>query len=360
MENRSHLLRALKVLFPNKSSYRIKQSDIPLILYSFECYRRGIKEVRLTTKNVLFKRYFRTGKRNVIQISKNQRFAWKKIMPLVYMAGYLKKKYELRSSVDLFLLSLLLDIRPTLLLVGLSKFQKNKRLSKLSAEGIAGEWIKNYQDAELFLKKENLRETIMALKLKRGTEWRKLFLKIDGALKELPDSELIAGLTHYFVNKSGAPKKRYKLEEEDIFYFDTLYQLLELGNIRSPINLKRVSITDELSREVISITGYILKRALEKGIKPTALFFYYVIPGNMPHSVKAFFNRIENPFSKRKVMWQFLYIRNKTPTHNIDADSYLPTSVRDYLDERINLAGNWISEKLKKIDMKTFEMDNNR
>ena len=59
-------------------------------------------------------------------------------------------------------------------------------------------------------------------------------------------------------------------------------------------------------------------------------------------------------------MWQFLYIRNKTPTHNIDADSYLPTSVRDYLDERISIAGNWISEKLKKIDMKTFEMDNNR
>jgi len=91
MENRSHLLKSLKVLFPDKSSYRIKQGEIPLILYSYECYRRGIKEVKLTTWKVLLRRYFRTGKRNVIHIDENKRFAWKKIMPLTYMAGYLKK-----------------------------------------------------------------------------------------------------------------------------------------------------------------------------------------------------------------------------------------------------------------------------
>jgi len=259
----------------------------------------------------------------------------------------------------MFLLSLLLDIKPTLLLIASLKFQKNKRLSKLSAKEISEEWIKNYQDAELFLKKENLQDTINILKIKSGNEWRKLFLKLDRNLKKLPDSELIAGLTYYFVTKNGKEEKNYKLKEEDIFLFDTLYQLLELGNIKNPINLKRIFIPNKFSKEAISVTDYLMKGALKNKIQPSALFFYYSIPTKMPNNVKGFFNRIEENFSKRKTIWKLLYIRNHISTYNRNIDSQLPTLIKNYLDERIRVATFLISEKLKKIDMKVFEIDNN-
>ena len=355
MENRSHLLRALKVLFPNKSSYRIKQSDIPLILYSFECYRRGIKEVRLTTWKILLTRYFKPGRKNVLQLN-NKVIAWNSIVPLTYMTGYLKKKYQIKNNVDLFLLALALDIEPTLFLIAYKKFRGNNRLQKLSAKEIAEEWKTVYRDAKLFLTSEKLEKTVEVIKEKKGEDWKRLFIKMNKNLAKISNSELAAGLTYHFYTKEKKQKGLYRLSEDEIFKFDTFFQMIAKGFFY-PINLKQVKYPTptEITEETYQVTAFIMKNSQDIGLELTNLVLYYTIVNNLPPEIKKFFDRIddEKDFDKRRNIWKFIYAKEKLKGTNLkNHSSKLPTEIVSFLSKRIEKVYSAI-KNLKKITIET-------
>jgi hypothetical protein len=342
MEDRSHLLKSLKVLFPDKSSYRIKQGEIPLILYSFECYRRKITEVKLTAKYFLSNKYLKAGKKQVIRVNGKKTFIQKKPASLVYTAGYIKKKFDVRSYVDILLIGLALNMEnPTRLVIASQRFQHNKRLSRLTAEEIKREWIRNYQDAEITLGMLT-EDRIEAIKQKKGKEWQKVFSDIEITLQRVNSLEIIAGLTFYFMKKNKTTKeKTHTVDEENTFLFDTLFQFLKFGGITSPINLKRVSIPKDFFPETISVVNYLVRKAQEEEIEPSSLLFYYALSNPTPE-VENFFRRIEKPFEKRKIMWQLIYIRNNR--QRFGKQMNLPEPIRKYLDNRILLTKRHILE----------------
>ena len=266
MATRGYLLKALKVLFPNKSSFRVRQSDIPLVLYSYECYRRKITEVELSSDFFLSDKYLRSGKR-LTSIHR-------KPPSLVYMAGYLRKKFNIRSSTDILLMALACGMKnPSRLVVASLRFQHNKRLSKLSAKEIRKEWTKVYQEAEVMLTAFT-EEKIRAVKEKRGNEWRKVFAEIEANLGKVSLTEIAAGLTLYFwKKKKDRIEETYTVDAEKVFLFDTLFQLLKFGNIQNPIDLKRVSIDETLPAEAVSLVSYLVRRAEKEGITASSSSF---------------------------------------------------------------------------------------
>jgi hypothetical protein len=348
MENRRHLTKSLKVLFPDKSSYRVKQNDIPLILYSYECYRRKITEVELSTEYFLSDKYLKSGKKRIIKKGGRLTFIYKKPPSLVYMAGYLKKKFNVRSYTDMLLIALACGMEnPSRLLVASQRFQHNRRLSKLSAEKIRKEWIKIYQEAEVMLGAFT-EEKIRAVKKKKGSEWQKVFSEIETNLRKVDDLEIAAGLTLYFRKKERNTRieRTHTIDAEKIFQFDTLFWLLKSGNILSPVDLKRISIEENFSPEAVTTVNYLVKKANEEGIEPSALLFYYALSG-MPPEVKRFLERIKKFQDKRELIWQLIYIRNNREKFNKQIN--LPEQVKEYLNQRILVTKSHIlkGKKLK-------------
>jgi len=352
MENRSHLLKSLKVLFPDKSSYRIKQGEIPLILYSFECYRRKIIEVELSAEYFLSDKYLKSGKKRIVKKGKRLNFVYKKPPSLVYLAGYLKKRFNVRSYIDMLLIALACGMKnPSRLLIASQRFQHNRRLSKLSAEKIREEWTKIYQEAEVMLG-AFAEDKIRAIKDKKGSEWRKVFSEIETNLKKVDDLEIAAGFTLYFRRKEKKSKieRIYTIKAEDVFLFDILFQLLKAGNILTPLDLKRISIEENFSPEAVATVNYLVNKANEEGIEPSALLFYYAL-SRIPPEVKKFFERVKKFQDKRELIWQLIYIRNNRRKFNKQIN--LPEQVKEFLNQRVLVTKSHILKgKKQKISSK--------